>query len=296
MKRWIIVGLLFTFAFLLGSCNTFVTPTKVVFASNRTGFSHIYIMTIGGTGLKQLTFGSFEDLDPAFSPTGDRIAFVSNRGGTGNLELFTMNADGTNLIQRTSDNGDETDPSWSYDGRRIAFCFSVGGGNRQIWVYDTLTSNFTQITNIGDNQNPSFHPNGQWIIFGSNRNGGIYNIFRASANFLESNVVQLTFHAADAGDPSYSPNGSKVCFVSYLSGTAQVYRMDASGANQVQVTSNLNENFDPHYTPDSSSIVWTVRNFGIGEIYRMRDDGTDVVNLTQHAANDERPTAARTSY
>lgn len=296
MRRWLMILSGTVAALFLLGCPAFVVGTKVVFASDRTGRMHIYIMGIGGQNPVQLTFGNFDDYDPAFSPRGDRIAFVSDRGGTGNLELFTMNADGTNLLQRTADAGDQTDPSWSYDGRRIAFCFSVGGGNRQIWVYDTLTSNFTQITSIGDNQNPSFHPNGLWIVFGSNRNGS-YDVYRADAFALESNVVRLTFDAEDSGDPAYSPDGAKICFVSYRTGTPQIFRMNSDGSNQVQLTFNLNQNFAPHYTPDSKSIVWTLSGFGAnGEIYRMRDDGSNVVNLTQHPANDQRPTAARTNF
>jgi TolB protein len=292
MTRWVALAATILSAIVLGSCGVFTSPTKVVFTSNRTGFYHVYIMSIAGTEQTQLTFGSVDDLDPAISPRGDRIAFVANRGVTGNLELYTMNVDGSTLIQRTSDSGDETDPSWSPNGRYIAFCFAVGGGDRSIYVYDTLNSTFTLVASVGDNQNPSFHPDGQHIVFGSDRNGS-YDIYRANWIIGEPSVFRLTFDPEDAGDPSYSPGGGRICFVMYRAGLPQVFTMAATGTDIVQLTSNLSENFDPHYTPDGNSIVWTVFTFGVGEIFRMRTDGTDVVNLTQNAASDERPTAAR---
>jgi hypothetical protein len=85
----------------------------IAFSSNREGNDDIYTMnpltTISGPqGLiinltDRLTNDTASDIQPAWSPDGNKIAFVSSRGG--GLEIYTMNANGTGVKRITDDPG-----------------------------------------------------------------------------------------------------------------------------------------------------------------------------------------------
>ena len=70
-----------------------------------------------GTDLKRLTVNDADDRQPLFSPTGDRIAFVSNR--TGADQIWVMNADGTSLRQATFHSAGYELSDWFPDGNHV---------------------------------------------------------------------------------------------------------------------------------------------------------------------------------
>ena len=71
--------------------------------------------------------------DPAWSPTGGQIAFVSQEPG--NDEIFTVNHDGTSLQRLTTNDWSwDKHPTWSPDGTQIAFWSNRDTGQRQIWI------------------------------------------------------------------------------------------------------------------------------------------------------------------
>jgi TolB protein len=70
--------------------------------------------------------------DPAWSPAGNIIAFVSTESG--NDEVWTINQDGTGVRQLTRNEWEwDKNPSWSPDGTQIVFA-SNRTGNQQLWV------------------------------------------------------------------------------------------------------------------------------------------------------------------
>jgi hypothetical protein len=92
---------------------------------------YIYSFQYGDT--RELTRTTGASYDPAWSPRGDRVAFVSLEPG--NEEIYVINVDGSNL-QRLTQNTWEWDkhPSWSPDGSQIVFWSNRGSGRRQLWV------------------------------------------------------------------------------------------------------------------------------------------------------------------
>lgn len=90
-----------------------------------TMLGHLYQLPVGGGAAVQLTFGVHYDADPAFSPDGKRIAFVSDRDGSeGNL--FLLELDTAEITQLTHLNWVGR-PAWSPDGKTIAFLNYVRG-------------------------------------------------------------------------------------------------------------------------------------------------------------------------
>jgi Tol biopolymer transport system component len=88
------------------------------------------------------------EYDPAWSPVDNRIAYVSEE--TGNGDIYMLNLDGSAVI-RLTDNLTNFDkhPTWAPDGRKIAFWSDMSfAGNRQIWVIDLETR---QLTSLSDN-------------------------------------------------------------------------------------------------------------------------------------------------
>ena len=72
----------------------------------------IYTINTDGTGVARLTDNTTMDLDPAYSPDGNKIAY-SHYHGTNNNEIFTINANGGGTEQQITSNGAyNTDPAW----------------------------------------------------------------------------------------------------------------------------------------------------------------------------------------
>src|SRR5215218_9859215 len=79
-------------------------------------------MNDDGSDVTRLTEDDANDFDPSWSPDGDKIAFVSFRDGSNNMEIYVMNADdGSDVTRLTDNDANNLSPSWSPNGERIAF-------------------------------------------------------------------------------------------------------------------------------------------------------------------------------
>jgi dipeptidyl aminopeptidase/acylaminoacyl peptidase len=95
--------------------------------------THLHVLNLEDETLVQITSGDFDDSEPAWSPDGHSIAFVSNRtqepDSNYNTDVWLVAADnqdqGKNLTQITSNPGPDTSPVWSPDGQRIAYVSAV---------------------------------------------------------------------------------------------------------------------------------------------------------------------------
>jgi TolB protein len=103
------------------------------------GNAELWLVWLDGSQPEwRITYAPQNDYDPAWSPAGDLIAFVSEQ--TGNGDIYVSTPLGFN-IRRITLNEDALDrhPTWSPDGRYVAFWSNARYGLRQIYSYDIWT-------------------------------------------------------------------------------------------------------------------------------------------------------------
>ncbi len=116
------------------------TPTfspdarQVAFISDRSGNPQIHILDIPTKAITRLTSLNWCDA-PAWSPTGEWIAFAGRAHNKDKMDIFLVDITGGQLRQLTHGEGSNEDPAWSPDGRFLAFS-STRGKRSQIWVMD----------------------------------------------------------------------------------------------------------------------------------------------------------------
>ncbi len=95
------------------------------------------------------------------------------------------------------------------------------------------------------------------------------------------NQTNLTTNGAFDGSPAWSPDGTKIAFVSGRDGNNEVYVMGADGTNPTRLTDNTVSDGSPAWSPDGTKIAFD----RVGEIFFMNAaDGTDEVQLTFNVA------------
>jgi Tol biopolymer transport system component len=171
-----------------------------------------------------------EELDPAFSPDGQSIAFASNRSGHWNL--WTGNVDGSGLRELAAQSLLPFHPAWSPDGRRIAFDASAFGKG-DTWVIDAEGGQPSRLAALpGGAQVPFWSRDGKRVLFYTNAEG-TRQIWEVPAT--GGAPVQLTREGMY--DPAESQDGRYLYYGSVLS--AGIWRLplaprlpDGSLANQ----------------------------------------------------------------
>ena len=100
-----------------------------------------------------------------------------------------------------------------------------------------------------------------------------------------SGLTRLTFGTASAWDPDWSPDGSRIAFVSDRSGTSEIHVMNADGSGVKQLT-NIQGALAPAWSPDGRRIAFTLAG---NIIYVMNADGSGLSRLSDPNASDHDP-------
>jgi Tol biopolymer transport system component/serine/threonine protein kinase len=196
----------------------------VAFMAGEPQKEDIYVLRVGGRNPVNLT-KNYEGSDsyPWFSPSGDEIAFHSDRDGGG---IFVMGATGES-VKRLTDFG--YDPVWSPDGKQIAF---AGEGVRDplarntisaLWIVDVASGKRQQIFK-GDAVQPSWSPHGNRIAYwGLPLSGGQRDLYTIPARGGDS--VAITNDREVDWNPVWSPDGKYLYFSSDRGGSMNLWRV-----------------------------------------------------------------------
>ncbi len=90
----------------------------------------------------------------------------------------------------------------------------------------------------------------------------------------------LTLGSATALTPRYSPDYSRLLYLSYVDGNPRIYVYDVGTGKQTLVTQSSNPTLAPRWSPDGQSILYSMAVSGNTDIYRVSARGGNSVRLT----------------
>ena len=171
--------------------------------------------------LSQLTFAEAIEEYPAWSPSGEEIAF--SREDEGIRSIFIKNLTSGNERRLTSSDNDDIQPSWTPDAKAVLF---VRAKQAKVKLEP------------GD-------------VFGSFFDGDIWSIDLATGS--ERRLI------ANAFNPDCSPDGKRIAFDASLAGPRRIWATDSRGYNPQQLTSDVSEGIShvrPRWSPDGTRVVF----------------------------------------
>ncbi|MGQ9628860.1 MAG: TolB family protein [bacterium] len=229
---------------------------EYIYTSNMgTGIYHLYHEGFRKPRVR-LTEDSSPKGQPAWSPDGRYLAFVSAR--TGNGDIYLKDLVMGNVRKITS--GDEVDlyPTWSPDGRRLLFTSGVTH-NHDIYVIDDISSPESSMRQLTfwpwDDIRPSWSPSGEKIAFYTNYNSSndprIWSIAVIPARSepllkdLSEYVVATNVIPDDDGGPAWSPDGRYIIYIGDLAdGYGPIYAVDVEARKMFHLETGTEMNRD----------------------------------------------------
>ena len=254
----------------------------------------IYAINADGTNHVRLTKHPEIDRYPCWSPDGSKIAFTSTRDG--NFEIYVMNADGTHPVNLTHHPRQDSFPTWSPDGTKIAFESWRDFNQPEIYVMNADGTHPVNLTfHLQPDTMPSWSPDGTKIAFVSRRTRFDANLPLNEEIYVMNaddgaNLIRLTFSPFTDWFPSWSPDGTKIAFMSDRNDEDfEIYVMNADGTNPVNLTNHPSNEERPSWSPDGTKIAFASARDGDSDIYVMNADGTHPVRLTNNRVRDLSP-------
>lgn len=163
------------------------------------GNPEIYVFQIDSGELRRITQSDAIDTEPVWADN-DTIVFTSDRSG--GPQLYEASARGGRASRITFEGNYNASATVSSDGSTIAFVHGAGAGF-QIAALDRSSGLFQVLTQGTLDESPSFSPNGQMIIFATEKSGR----GTLGAVSLDGSVVQsLTLDdGGSVREPAWSP-------------------------------------------------------------------------------------------
>jgi TolB protein len=225
---------------------------NIVFASTRhTSRPNLYLKTVDGRAVTQLTDDPTADVQPCFSPDGQYVAFASNRSG--NWDLWMIGLQGGRATQITHSPLHEVHPSFSPDGAQLAYClFNQRADTWELWVLNLAQPDSRKMIGLG--LFPEWSPKSESIVYqkARERGGRWFSIWRVD---LKNGEPAFPVEVAASSEmaliqPSWSPDGTWITY-----GTAQLGTGDE--------------------VPEAGGTTMTR-----GDVWMIRADGSSAVQLT----------------
>lgn len=213
----------------------------------------ICISDIDGSNRRQLTDNMVADSNPAWSPLGDQIAFVSRQNASSGADIYVMATDGSDLVNLTNHSAGYSNLHWSPQGDTIAFISTRDGGSGDLYVIPTNGGQVERLTRTRQVSDFMWSPDGESIVFESGVNSTleIYIVDVAKGSIIRATNNQV----ADFG-PCWSPDGHQIVFSSVRETGTQVYRVNLETGEEVKLSEGSSPASQASWSPDGQSVAY----------------------------------------
>ncbi|MGQ9604487.1 MAG: BamA/TamA family outer membrane protein [bacterium] len=267
---------------------------KVVFLSDKSGYMDIYLMSAIDSrivrrlvkGQRSREFESFHSLRSSmgWSPDGKLIVFVGKSGDRDRIYLIDSDR-GT--VRRTIDLDFDSvyRPAFSPDGTKIAF-IGVSGGKSGIYTLELNTGEVDALaTDALEYLGFDWSPDGKKIAFtvmGLSLVDSLGAITRVDPrtrfdrdiyvlDVADGKIERVTYCASDDFSPAWSPDGSRIIFVSDRKGSFDLYSYNFADSTTAQLTNVLGGIFSPSWSREGDRIVFSAFYKAGWDIYQVKE-------------------------
>ena len=273
----------------------------IVYVSEEDGNPDVYTIDVETGEAEPVKRGGGSEFAPAWSPDGERIAYVVSAEGNRDVIVFEIEGAGGEFPvspEGSDGEGNEGSPRWNAEGNRLAYVSELNG---QSDVYVSIFPEddggdirSTRITSeesrelLGD-----WSPDGEWLVFsrqGDDDEQGLWLRNPAGVNLL-----RLT-EGVDS-DPAWSPDGDAIAFVRDDLGNNDIYLIkpedDEDWRGEIVEERWLNspdEEHSPAWAPDGDTLAFVSDREGNLEIYTANaNEDAPPERLTINEASDTDP-------
>ena len=204
-------------------------PGRLVYSSTRSGLTDLYALSsAGGAEDRLTTTTSLQEMEPAFSPDGSRIAFIGSEAGPVSVsKLYVASGTGTGAVRVTTNFGDagslESSPVWAPTNDRVAFV-TTHQGSADIWVYFVNGDSIRPLVqHARADVEPAWSPDGKKLVFASNRDAPDAELYLL--DIQTGSITRLTTRTGVDAQPSWLPDG-RIVYTSYEGAVSSLRWLD----------------------------------------------------------------------
>ncbi|TES89760.1 MAG: serine/threonine-protein kinase [Anaerolineales bacterium] len=274
----------------------------IAFASHRSGSVQIWLYSFADESSVQLTDIEGGACQPAWSPDGRRLAFISpcrrNQLIYLDARIYVMSLETLDTVMLPVEEG-SFDPAWSPDGNTILFTRAEDVYRSRIYRLDMGDGSIQWMSGREKfNADPEWSPDGSHIVFVSTRFTGFYIYIMPNEPGAEALILTRSGNKNNY-NPTWSVMGDIVFSQGKTGGieslvkvTENMIGVDAFEYEEFRVNVDLNTvpEVDPDFSTDGFWLAFEGWPDGSNhDIYLMRADGKLVIRITTHSAIDFDP-------
>lgn len=227
---------------------------------------------------------------PQFSPTGEWISYISDRGAdNGAPDIWVWSIGKGRHLRLTDIRSRIGTTSWSPDGAWITF--SAGAkGNFDIWKVSVPGGEVHRLTSDARYEiGPTWTPDSQRILYVVVDDRWVdHDVMEMTADGRETRLVvrdrDFFDYRTSSGSPAFSPplvspDGSKVLFRSWRSGWINYWTVPLTGGHPRPIAPEPWDQSDARWSPDSRHICFVSNRNGTQQLFLVNADGGEPLVL-----------------